>query len=207
LRLRDQLVVAAVLGVATWYSLLRVAESKNQAAVGPGAFSLERGHAPEREALDALRARLSSIGQAALAERLDELRSTGALWVAPALGSERWAVFVESLRLVRRIYIRRVALLDPRAHLYEHGTLTGTPEGQATFAWLSLCGALRHEIAHFDGVLEEAAAYDLELAWYEEVRASPFVSSLQGGVREAWLWALDSAVLSAREAARKAAEG
>jgi hypothetical protein len=49
--------------------------------------------------------------------RLDDAR-VPELWVAPKLGPDRWAVFVESLRLVRRIYVRREALLDPVAHLY-----------------------------------------------------------------------------------------
>jgi hypothetical protein len=204
MRLLGQLIAVLSLGVTTYFCLLRVAEAKNEAAAGPGVFRLAEGHREEREAFDRLRRQLENLGQAALSERLEQLRSQGALWVAPALGAERWAVFVESLHLVRRIYIRRLALVDPRAHLYEQSPADVAPAYQEAFASLSLGGALRHELAHYDGLTDEAAAYEQELAWYEELRASPFLASLQGGARDAWQWALDSAVLSARKAAEAA---
>jgi hypothetical protein len=203
MRLRDQLVVAVVLLAATWFSLQRIAAGKNEAAVGSATYSLAAGHLQEREAFDGLRSRLERAGQRPFSARLDELRTTDRIWVAPALGPERWAVFVESLGLVRRIYIRRIALLDPRAHLAEQGPSQGTAAQQEVFAWLSLCGALRHELAHYDGLLDESAAYAQEQAWYEELRASPFVKGLEGREAGAWQWALDSAVLSAREPARR----
>jgi hypothetical protein len=203
MRPRDQIIVAVVLRAASWFSLLRIAESKNEAAVGSATYSLAAGHPQEREAFDAVRARLERTGQRPFAVRLDELRTTNRIWVAPALGPGRWAVFVESLGLVRRIYIRRLALVDPRGHLAEQGPSQGSPGQQEVFAWLSLCGALRHELAHYDGVLDEAAAYAQEQAWYEALRTSPFVKGLEGHEAETWQWALESAVLSAREAARR----
>jgi hypothetical protein len=203
MRPRDQLIGAVVLCVATWFSLMRIAESKNEAAVGSATYSLASGHAPEREAFDALRLRLERAGQRPFSIRLEALRAANRVWIAPALGPERWAVFVESLGLVRRIYIRRLALLDPRGHLAEQGASEASSERQELFAWLSLCGALRHELAHYDGRLDEAAAYAQEQAWYEELRASPFVKELRGREGDVWQWALDSAVLSAREAARR----
>jgi hypothetical protein len=201
MRLFGQSLVAVLLCFTTYFSLLRIAEAKNEAAAGPGVFPLAEGHREELEAFERLRRQLEMLGQSALSERLEQLRAQGKIWAAPSLGPERWAVFVESLRLVRRIYIRRVALIDPRTHLYGKGAADVPPAYQEACAWLSLGGALRHELAHYDGLLDEASAYDRELAWYEELRGSAFLASLQGGAREAWLWALDSAVLSARKAA------
>ncbi len=203
--LRSQLLGALVLCVTTYFCLLRVAEAKNEAAAGPGVFAIGDAQREERDAFDRLRRQLEMLGQTPLSERLEKLRAQGHVWAAPSLGPERWAVFVESLRLVRRIYIRRRALVDPRGHLYEQGPTDVSPAYQEAFAWLSLGGALRHELAHYDGLTDEAAAYDQELDWYGELRGSPFLASLQGGAREAWSWALDSAVLSAQKAAETAA--
>lgn len=204
MRLLGQLLAVLLLCGTTYFCVLRVAEAKNEAAAGPGVFRLAEGHREEREAFERLRRQLEILGQAALSDRLEQLRAQGAIWVAPSLGPERWAVFVESLQLVRRIYIRRLALVDPRVHLYEQGPAEVAPAYQEAFAWLSLGGALRHELAHYDELTDEGAAYAQELAWYEELRGSGFLASLQGGAREAWLWALDSAVLSARKAAEAA---
>ncbi len=63
---------------------------------------------------------------------------------------------------------------------------------------------MRHELAHRDGALEEAEAYRIELAWYEEVRQSPFVTGLEGPDKAAWEWALESAIASAQKAAQRA---
>jgi hypothetical protein len=98
----------------------------------------------------------------------------------------------------------RAALLNPRRHLYPVDP-PGVPLGhQAAFAWLGLGGAMRHELAHRDGALEEAEAYRVELGWYEEVRQSAFVTGLEGEERATWDWALDSAIASARKAAERA---
>jgi hypothetical protein len=112
-------------------------------------------------------------------------------------------VFTDSLRLVRRIYIRRLALVDPREHLYPV-TPTDIPlANQRAFAWMSLAGALRHELAHYDGMIKEADAYAAEIAWYKDVRASPWFASLRGEKRQVFDWALESAVLTARSAREK----
>jgi len=204
MRLLGQCFAALLLCGTTYVCLLRIAEAKNEVAAGSGVFRLTEGHREEREAFDRLRRQLEILQQTALSDRLEQLRAQGAIWVAPSLGPERWAVFVESLRLVRRIYIRRLALVDPRAHLYQQGEADVAPANQEAFAWLSLGGALRHELAHYDGLTDEAAAYEQELAWYEELQGSGFLASLHGGAREAWQWALDSAVLSAHKAAEAA---
>jgi hypothetical protein len=145
------------------------------------------------------------MGDADLSGRLERLRQDRELWVAPRLGPERWAVFVEALSLVRRIYVRQEALLDPVAHLYRTPRPDIPRAYQEAHAWISLAGALRHEIAHRDGRRDEGSAYEAELAWYESRRTSPMPSRLRGEEREAWEWGLESAVLSARKARETAA--
>ena len=202
---RRQIVAAVLLAVATYGVLLQIAESKVERAVGAGGFRLDTRRPSELEAFERERASLAEIGQQALADRLERLRESGALWIAPSLGADRWAVFVESLRLVRRIYVRRAALLDPRAHLYPAIAADIPDANQRAFAWISLSGALRHELAHYDGMIEEADAYAAEIAWYEAVRASPWFASLSAGRRRVFDWALESAVLTARRARETAA--
>ena len=165
--------------------------------------------APRREELEAfedLRSRIAGMGDAALADRLERLREAREIWVAPRLGPERWAVFVEALSLVKRIYLRREALLDPVAHLYRTPRPDIPRAYQEAHARLGLAGALRHELAHRDGMRDEAAAYDAELAWYETVRQAAPLTRMRDEERRAWEWGLDAAVLSARKA-RAAAVG
>lgn len=200
---RSQLVAAVLLAIATYGVLLRIAEAKVERAVGAHGFRLDERRPAELEAFERERKGLDEIGQRAFAGRLEALRAKGALWVAPELGAERWAVFVESLRLVRRIYVRRAALLDPRAHLYPGGSDVPDPN-QRAFAFISLSGALRHELAHYEGLIEESAAYEAEIAWYEELRASPWLGSLDAERRRVYAWAVDSAVLTARRASETA---
>jgi hypothetical protein len=205
MRLRYELIGAAVLVAATYFAVLRVAEAKNEATVGSGVFPLVEGHRAEQLAFAEVRAKLERMGELALSNRLEELRQERRTWVAPFLERERWAVFVETTPLVRRIYIRQQALLDPRSHLYPAGPPPDIPEDhQAAFAWVSLAGALRHELAHYDGLMEEAAAYDRELAWYEGLKRSPFLASQPEAARRAWEWGIDSAILSARKARERA---
>ncbi|HEY8148397.1 MAG TPA: hypothetical protein VIK51_05785 [Vicinamibacteria bacterium] len=198
--------VAAVLGVATYFALLRIAESKCETAVGGEAVPLDAQHRAEREAFENLRSRIAAMGDAALSDRLEDLRGKHEIWVAPRLGPERWAVFVEALSLVRRIYIRREALLDPVAHLYRTPRPDIPRPHQEAHAWIGLAGALRHELAHRDGLRDEAQAYDAELAWYETVRYPPRLDAMPDEQRRAWEWGLEAAVLSARKA-RAAAVG
>jgi hypothetical protein len=202
---RSEIAAAVLIALATYGVLLRLAEAKVERAVGTHGFPLDAHRAAELEAFERERKGLDEIGQRAFAGRLEELRAKGALWVAPELGAERWAVFVESLRLVRGIYVRRAALLDPRAHLYPGGSDIPDPN-QRAFAFISLSGALRHELAHYDGHLEENAAYASEIAWYEELRGSPWFAALVPERQRVYAWALDSAVLTARRAAGTARE-
>ena len=165
--------------------------------------------APRREELEAfedLRSRIAGMGDAALADRLERLREAREIWVAPRLGPERWAVFVEALSLVKRIYLRREALLDPVAHLYRTPRPDIPRAYQEAHARLGLAGALRHELAHRDGMRDETAAYDAELAWYETVRQAAPLTRMRDEERRAWEWGLDAAVLSARKA-RETASG
>jgi hypothetical protein len=199
-RARDQLIVALVLVVATWFSLQRIAESKNEATVGAGVFRLDDKRREELAAFQRLRSDLEGMAQGALAQRLELLREDGRIWVAPALGPERWAVFVDSLSLVRRIYIRGVALRDPVRHLYPTPRPDVPAAHQAAFARVSLAGALVHEIAHYDGAMAEGAAYAQEIAWYEELQGAPFLNRLPEPERRAWDWAIEGAILSARKA-------
>jgi len=205
MRVRDQLVVAVLLADVTWLGLHRVAEAKNEAAVGGGAFRLAPPRSAEVDAFARVRGDLVQLGQGEMAARLERLQQDGHLWVAPRLDAGRWAVYVQSLGLVRRVYVRQEALLRPLDHLFRGASSPAPPRYQEAFARLALGGALVHELAHYDGLIEEGAAYDRELAWYEEIRASPFVASLTGEAREAYDWALESAILSARAARRRAA--
>jgi len=202
--MRNQVLAAVLLAAATYGVLLRIAETKVETAVGGKGFPLDDKRPDELAAFQRLRASLAEIGEQALADRLEMLRQDGKIWIAPSLGPDRWAVFVETLRLVRRIYFRRLALLDPRAHLYPVAPVGIPDANQRIFAWISLAGALRHELAHYDGMIEEADAYAAEIAWYEGLRASPWFASLDGESRRVFDWALKAAVLTAFRANEKA---
>lgn len=205
MQVREQLIGAVVLVAATYYGVLRIAEAKCDAAVGSLGVLLDENRPDDLAAFRRLQSQLGRFGQSTLADRLEQLRQEGELWLAPGLGPERWAAYVESLGLVRRIYVRQVALRNPRLHLYPAGAIDVPENYQVAFAWLSLGGAMRHELAHHDGALEETEAYRLELAWYEEVRQSAFVTALDDDERPGWDWAFESAISSARKAASQAA--
>jgi hypothetical protein len=199
-RTRDQLIVAAALGVATYLSLLRIAEAKNEAAAGGDVYVLDADHPAEIAAFARLRTQIARMGDQRLADRLESLRLAREIWIAPRLGPERWAVFAQTGPFVRRIYLRREALLDPVAHLYGRSRPDIPLAYRQAHAWISLAGTVRHEVAHRDGVRSEAAAYAIELSWYEAVKKSPFLDGLPDEERPAWAWGLESAVLSARKA-------
>jgi len=189
-----------LLMAATGLGLYRIAQAKNETAVGGGVFRLDEARRPERAAFEVVTAQIAKMGDPGLAERLERLREDGEIWVAPKMGPDRWAVYVESLRVVRRIYVRRTALVDPVAHLYG-APRPGIPiTYQRAHAWVGLAGALRHELAHRDGAVEEEPAYAAEIEWYERLKASPFLAALQGDERAAWEWGIESAILSARKA-------
>jgi hypothetical protein len=199
-RARDQIIGAVLLVGATAFGLHRIAEAKNETTVGGAVFRLDESCPAEMAAFLIARAEIAEMGDPALAERLEALRRDGGIWVAPKLGPERWAVFVESLRLVRRIYVRQEALLHPVAHLYRVPRPEIPPGHKRAHAWITLAGALRHELAHLDGDTEEGPAYAAEIAWYEQLRRSPFLASLEGDERAAWEWGIESAILSAQKA-------
>jgi len=205
-RVRDQLIVAVALGAATYFALVRIAEAKCETAAGGGVAPVEPPRREEFEAFQDLRGRIGRMGDPALADRLERLREAREIWVAPNLGPERWAVFVEALSLAKRVFLRREALLDPVAHLYRTPRPDIPRPYQEAHAWLGLAGALRHELAHYDGLRDEAAAYDVELAWYETVRQAAPLARMGNEERRAWDWGLESAVLSARKA-RETASG
>jgi hypothetical protein len=204
MRLWHELAAGALLLGVTGIGIVRIAEARNETLVGGHVYALDGGHPVEEKAWAELQAFLGRLGEDALAARLEQLRRDEKLWVAPQLGSDRWAVYVETLRLVRRIYLRRAALLDPRTHLY------ATPRPDLSYAHrtlharLTLAGALRHELSHYEGILVEDAAYDEEIAWYEGLRQSAFVTGLDEAERRAWEWALEAAMLSARKARQDA---
>jgi hypothetical protein len=202
-RVRDQLIGVAALVAVTYFGVLRIVDAKCDAAVGSLGQRIDAGHPQALAALNRLQTQLQMMGQAELVRRLEQLRAKGDLWVAPAMGRERWAAFVNVLGLVRRIYVRGPALSNPEEHLYPEGAPDVPVAFRTAFGWLSLAGAMRHELAHYDGAIAETEAYAQELAWYEEVRASAFVAALKGDEKAAWNWGLESAVLSARQAARK----
>jgi hypothetical protein len=195
-----QLIGALLLVAVTAASIYRIAEARNERAAGAGVFRLDESRGDEMEAFGRLRNALAAMGQGDLAERLEALRAKGSFWVAPNLGPGRWAVFVNSASLVRRIYVRRLALLEPRAHLYAADDPVTPAREQEAFAWISLGGALYHELCHYEGVVDEGAAYDREIAWYEALRTSPWHAGLDADRRRVYDWALESAVLSARKA-------
>jgi hypothetical protein len=203
---RRQIAAAVLIALATYGVLLRIAEAKVESSVGRGGSRLDERRASELAAFQRERTSLADIGQRDFADRLEAIRVRGGIWVAPSLGADRWAVFAQSLRLVRRIYIRPLALLDPRAHLYPAPPADVPEAHQRAFAWIGLSGALRHELAHYDGTLEESKAYEVEIAWYEAVRASPWFAGLTRDKQRVFTWALDSAVLTAQRAARNAGE-
>jgi hypothetical protein len=204
MRARDQLIGAAVLAATTYFGVLRIAEAKCDEAVGSLATPIDETRREDFEAFQRLRVQLENLGEKAFSDRLEDLRRKKQLWAAPGVGPDRWAAYVEALGLVRRIYIRRIALLTPEKHLYPQGAIDVPPGHQMAFAWLSLGGAMRHELAHFEGARDEADAYRIELGWYENIRRSPFLSSLASEERERWDWALDAAVKSVRKAAARA---
>ena len=207
MRARDQLIGVVALAAVTYFGVLRIAEAKCDEAVGSRGVPLDGRFPEELRAFRRLQTHLVRMGQTAFSLRLEDLRSRRELWVAPAMGPDRWAAYVESLGLVRRIYIREVALLDPRAHLFPAGSPDVPEDFQDAFAWLSLGGAMRHELAHRDGAIEEAAAYRIEIEWYLEVQRSGFLAGLPDEERPAWEWAFESVFLSARKAAAQALAG
>ena len=204
MRLGQQIAGAVLLCAATGVGIYRIAEAKNETAVGGSVFRLETRRAAETAAFLNLRSFLSQIGEAPLGDRLEGMREQGAIWVAPSLDARHWAVCVRSLGLVRRVYIRRVALVDPVAHLAAAAAVDAPRPYLQAFAELSLAGALRHELAHYDGADDEGTAYGIEIGWYEGLRSSAWFAGLSEAERRMWDWAIDGALRSAESARTRA---
>lgn len=206
--LRQQLVLGAALLLAAGVGILRIAEARNETAVGGGrVHRLDGSRTPERAAFARVLATLERLGQAELRERLLELQRRGSLWVAPGMPAKNWALYVDSFGLVRRIYVRERALLSPEDHLFPAGA-PGIPWAkQQAFARVSLAGALYHELLHYDGVEEEAAAYEQEIAWLGTLKHAAPLRALDDAEREATEWGIELALLSARKAQRIALAG
>lgn len=197
--LRQQLLLGALLSVSTAVGIRNIAAARNESVVGGRVHRLD----PEREADGTAFRRLLSdveaLGHPELASRLRGLEARGALWAAPSMDASHWALYVDTFRLVRRVYVREVALLSPERHLFPDGETSLSPARRRSFAQVSLAGALYHELQHWDGVEDEAAAYDLEIAWLEGLRPSQLAAG-SDEERRALEWGIESAVLSARKA-------
>ncbi len=200
LSLRLQLLLGALLLVASGVGIRNIARARNETAVGSGVRVLDGARASEAAAFARLLEDIARLDRPDLRQRLEELQQRGVLWVAPGMDAGHWALYVDTFRLVRRIYIREIALVSPEAHLFPRGAEGIPVPQQRAFASVSLAGALFHELQHFDGIEDEAAAYDREIAWLEGLRAAPGLAPLAEPERRSLDWGIESALLSARKA-------
>jgi hypothetical protein len=197
------LALAAVIGLATYYAVDQVAEHRADRLAGGETYPLDERRGEERLALGSLLERLARWDRPELAGSLAALEREGRLWVAPRLAGGRSAIYVDVLHLVRRIYVRRDDLLT--RELPFPGL--GAPDSaRRTFAALGLAGTLFHELQHYEGLEDERATYDREIAWYRGLRDAAFYGRLAGEDKRWVDWAIDSAVTSAL-AARDEATG
>jgi hypothetical protein len=200
LRLLLKTAVAVGIVVSTYYAILGIAEYKADALAGGGAFVLDRRHAAESGELDALCGRLQRWGEPDLAASLASLRDSGHLWVAPRLARGRSAIYVNSLGLVSRIYLREDDLVVRDLPFPD----LDVPEAaRLTFARICLAGTLYHELQHFQGVEDERVAYEREIGWYRAL-GERAVGTLSGDEGRFFEWAVDSALQSAAAARQKA---
>ena len=193
--------LALAIVATTYYAIVRVAEEKAGGLAGGDTVRLGRQTPGERDAFEALLNQLRIWDEAALASALAQLRDDGDLWVAPQLSGERSAIFVSSLGLVSRVYVRREELVSPELPFPD----AGIPEpARRTFATIRLAGTLHHELQHYEGLEDESATYDREIQWYRGLGAT-MLERLQGEERRQFEWAIDSAVQSGEAAREKAA--
>ena len=195
-----QLGLALAIVAATYYAIVRVAEEKAGALAGGDTARLDGRTPAELDAFEALLDRLRAWDEAALRQALSQLQEDGDLWVAPHLSGDRSAIFVSSLGLVSRVYVRREELVAPE--LPFPGLDIPDP-ARRTFATLRLAGTLYHELQHYEGVEDEGAAYEREILWYRGLGAK-VLERLQGEERRQFEWAIDSAAQSADAARVKA---
>ena len=196
LRALLKLAVAAAIVTSTYYAVVAIAEYKADALAGGGTFVLDGRPAAEAAALDALSAHLRDWGEHELAASLARLRGSGHLWVAPRLAGGRSAIYVDALGLASRIYVRRDELV---ARALPFPDLDIPDPARRTFVTIRLAGTLVHELQHYEGVEDEDAAYEREMAWYRELgeRTS---DRLSGEDRRWFEWAVASAIESAAAA-------
>jgi hypothetical protein len=195
-----KLLVVAAIVLSTWCAIERIAEYKAEDLAGSGSFVLDEAHAGELGRFHHLLDTLDSWEEPELAASLGRLRREGRLWVAPHLSGDRAAIFVDSLGLVRRIYVRRDSLV-PRSLPFPD--LDVPEEAQHTYQMIRLAGTLYHEVQHYEGLEDEGATYDREEAWYRGL-GERMLPSLQGEAQLQFEWAVDSALKSAAAARDKA---
>jgi hypothetical protein len=196
--LRQQLLLGLLLLLATGVGIHNIAAARNEVAVGGGCVRLEPS-GTDGVAFGRILVVIEGLGRSDLAERLRELQRRGALWAAPNLGKQYWALYVDTFGLVRRIYVREGALRSPESQLFPAGDASIPLDKRRTFANVSLAGALFHELQHWDGIKDEETAYDREIAWLEALQSSLPVAP-SAGERDALEWGIESATLSARKA-------
>jgi hypothetical protein len=195
-----KLAVAAAIVASTYFAIVRIAEYKADALAGGGTFVLDGRHPAETGALDALSAQLRDWGEHDLAASLARLRGSGRLFVAPRLAGGRSAIYVDALGLVSRIYVRRDELVVRGLPFPD---LDIPDRARRTFATIRLAGTLIHELQHFEGVEDEDAAYEREMAWYRGL-GERIADRLEGEERRWFEWAVASALDSAAAAKAKA---
>src|SRR5438132_198119 len=100
MRLRDQVALAAVLAVATYFALRHVAEGKSEAAVGGGVFRPDEHHREEAEAFDRLRDEAPAYD--AEIDWYEARRRSGFLDTLPAEERRAWEWGIESAILSAR---------------------------------------------------------------------------------------------------------
>jgi hypothetical protein len=195
-----KLAVAAAIVISTWYAILEILETKADALAGGDTFALEPAHAEEMRHFRALLDQIERWEEPDLARTLVELRESGHLWVAPGLEKGRSAVYVDTLGLVTRVYVRRDELV---ARELPFPDLDAPEAAQRTFATIRLAGTLFHELQHYEGLEDEDATYEREIAWYRGLRET-VLDTLHGEQRMWFEWAVDSALESVVAAREKA---
>jgi len=203
MKLLARLGLVALIGAATWLAILRIAEHKADALAGGGTFRLDPAHPAEMRLFDGLLEQLERWKQDDLAASLSSLQEGGDLWIAPRLGGDRSAIWVGSLGLVSRVFVRRDEL--EARHLPFPG-LDVPDAAKRQYARIRLAGTLYHELQHYEGLEDEAATYDREIAWYRHLR-EVVLPSLEGERERQFTWAVDSAIESAIAAREKALGG
>ena len=191
-----KLAVAAAIVVSTYYAIVRIAEHKADALAGGGTFVLDGRHTAESEPLDAVSRQLRGWGEHELAASLARLQGSGHLFVAARLTGGRSAIYVDALGLVSRIYVRRDELV---ARALPFPDLDIPDRARRTFATIRLAGTLLHELQHYEGVEDEGAACEREMAWYREL-GERVADRLSGEDRRWFEWAVASAIDSAAAA-------